>query len=247
VVPRGYHFSIDDVLKALLEASDRGGDLFAIPFFALLEEAHRRFGTKTDLYLFQKQVIDGRERSLAEVSSRLREVLARTDWIRFGPHALDYGTAPYAQDPASQSATIEGIYREVDRFAGAERHARWVRLHYFSEAYESAPALIAAGVEGLLLTDKEAAAYRLSEDNRSLLRERGEVAHAGLSLYRSHLRVENILDLDRRALAETLDAPIQRYGYLSLFTHEYELDRADVRSRMMLCLEILAERAVPSI
>jgi hypothetical protein len=240
-----YHFSIDDVFKALLEASDSGAPLFDHPFFAYLRDLNASFGTRIDLYLFERTGA----RALTEVSSRFRDDFARAPWLRLGPHGKDYATAPYAQAPEDQIATFEAIYREIDRFAGAQSNAKWVRLHYFSEAYEAAPSLAHQGVEALLLTDKDAAAYRLPEPLRAELREKGRIPHAGIELVRSHARVENLVgpSWPWPSVQAALDAPIAKYGYLSLFTHEYELDREEVRERTKACLAYLRSRSLLSI
>jgi hypothetical protein len=244
-----YHFSIDDVLKTLIEASDMGSGLFSHPFYAFLKEMHEAFGTKMDLYLFERTEVGGRMRTLAEVSEALGTDLAAADWLRFGPHAKDYGTAPYAQSPEDQVAAFSAIFDAIDRIAGPDQRSKWVRLHYFSEAYEAAPYLRRAGVEALLLTDKEAAAYRLDEPKRNALRETGRIAHAGIELVRSHLRVENLIgeEWPWPKVQAALAAPLQRYGYLSLFTHEYELDRPEVRAQMRECLAWLSARSLLSI
>jgi hypothetical protein len=244
-----YHFSIDDVLKTLVEASDAGAGLFAHPFYAFLERMHRDHGTKIDLYLFERTEISGRTRTLAEVSESLAPDFAKAEWLRLGPHGRDYATAPYAQSPEEQVETFSAIYREIDRFAGRSRRAKWVRLHYFSEAYEAAPYLSNAGVGALLLTDKEAAAYRLEEPKKSELREKGRISHAGIELIRSHLRVENLVGPGWTwpTVQSAIEAPLTRYGYLSLFTHEYELDRDEVKDRMRECLAFLGSRSLLSV
>jgi hypothetical protein len=241
------HFSVDDVLKALIEATDQALPLFEHPFFAFLQGLHRRFETRVDLYLFERAVIDGRERTLAEVSDRFRPALQEADWIRFGPHAREGALAPYQQSPEEQVATFASIYAQIDRFAGPGRRSAWVRLHYFSEAYAAGPFLRQAGVEALLLTDKDACAYHLPEPLKAELKREGRIAHAELQLARSHHRVENLLAAaDPDVLQAALDGPLRDHGYLSLFTHEYELDRPEVRARTEECLAYLASRAIPS-
>ena len=243
-----YHFSIDDVAKALIEASDRGSGLFAHPFFGFLEQMHDAFGTRMDLYLFERTEVAGWVRSLAEVSDALREDFARADWIRLGPHAKDHATPPYAQTPEDQIAVFASIFGEIDRFAGVERRSKWVRLHYFSETYAAAQHLKDAGVEVLLLTDKEVGAYHLEEAARLELRDQGRIGHAGLELARSHLRVETLIgpDWPWPKVQAALEAPLQRHGYLSLFTHECELDRPEVQTRMRECLAWLSSQSLVS-
>lgn len=246
--PGFYHFSVDDVLAALIDATDRSLPLFEQPFFAFLQQLHRDFGTRMDLYLFERSVIGGRERSLAEVSDRFRRELAAAEWLRFGPHAREPSLAPYQQSQPEQVATFASIYAQIDRFAGPEKRSRWVRLHYFSEAYGAADFLRQAGVESLLLTDKDAVAYQLPEPQRAQLGVEGRIHHAGLQLARSHGRVENLVgeQMSPERWRAALDQPLRRHGYLSLFTHEYELDREEVRARTRDCLEHLHRQGIAS-
>lgn len=243
-----YHFSIDDVFDALIDVSDSGLPLFEHPFFAFLDEAHRRFQIAVDLYLFVKKRIGGVERTLREVSDRLRADLELAPWIRFGPHALDYESPPYAQEPQEQERVFAETYAEIDRFAGRAQRSRWVRLHYFSEAYEIAPFFKREGTEALFLTDKPAAAYRLAEPEKMQLRERGRVTHEGLELFRSHARLELLIDegIDRDAVHRRLERTIEEHGFFSLFTHEVEVVRPEVRALAMDCFEFFAARGIPA-
>ncbi|MFO0749878.1 MAG: hypothetical protein U1F43_30035 [Myxococcota bacterium] len=231
------HFSVDDVFDALVEAGALGS-VFEHPFFALLAEAHARFGTRTDLYLFQAGDVGGARRTLADVPSRLRAELEPLEWLRFGPHALDAATPPYTQRVADQEAVFGATFAEIDRFAGRARRSAAVRLHYFSEAYEAAPHLLAEGVRTLFLTDRDAVSYRLPSEARARLAETGRVEHAGLELLRSHARVE---DLDP-AIEVRADDALARHGYFALFTHERELARPEVRAHLFRTLEHLARR-----
>jgi len=252
VPPNGlrYHFSVDDVFDALIEVSDRGIELFEHPFFAFLEQVHARFETNIDLYLFLQQRVDGRPRHLGQVSATHLDAFQQAAWMRFGPHALDYETPPHAQSAAELQQTFDAIYAEIERFAGPGKNSRWVRLHYFSEPLESSDYLSQRGVESLLLTDKPAVSYRLPEEDRSRLSRKGIVRHGRIDLRRSHFRMENLAAeaaSGPRDMTPTFDGILTASGYLSLFTHEVDLAREEVRKKTLECLDYASTRRIASL
>jgi len=70
-----YHFSVDDVFNALIEISDRKIDVFEHPFFAFLKELHDEFDTNIDLYVFFQRKINGKLRTLRDVSGSIKQEL----------------------------------------------------------------------------------------------------------------------------------------------------------------------------
>ena len=246
---RVYHFSVDDVFAAFVEVSDAGSRLTDHLFFAFLAELHAQFHTVTDLYLFAEHEVAGTVRSLGEVSDRNRAEFENLDWLRLGPHALDFATPPHRQPTEVQRATLERIYAEIDRFGGSVARSRWLRLHYFSESYECADYLRGRGVDGLLLTDKDACAYRLPVAARDELRRHGWTRHAGLDCVRSHLRLEKLVEdgiagerLERQVMSE-----LNRHGFVVLFTHEEALRDPRVRDAARSCVAFLRRLGIASV
>ena len=244
--PVAYHFSVDDVLGALLEVSDARMPLFEHPFFAFLRQLHDEFDVTVDLYLFYRTLVAGRSRTLAEISASVNESLDANPWLRLGPHALDRDTPPHAQSRADQQRTVGAIYAEIDRFAPAAHRSRWVRLHEFSECYEIARYLRSHGVDALLTTDKPAVSYRLPTRCRERLARRGRTVHRGIGLIRSDLRVEQLVaaGLSAVGVRRALDDLLRRRRRVVVFTHEYELARPAVREMTRIVLQHLASRAV---
>ena len=216
----GYHFSIDDVLGDLFEAS--------APLWPFVDEAHARFGIAPDLYVFLRDD----SRCLDAVPL---ELLAARPWLRLGPHARDLATPPHADPEAAR--TLSALYAAIDRAVGRAGRSSWVRLHYVSEPYEAAPQLVAEGVRGLLLTDRDAIAYRLEDAAKAELAETGRITHAGLELRRSHVRLEGLLG---QAPEAVLDRWLAQHGYVTIFTHERELARPEVRALALRCFAHLA-------
>lgn len=244
-----YHFSVDDVFDALLEVSDQRMPLFAHPFFQALAHVHDVFGTHVHLYLFYQKRLSMTTRSLAEVSGTLQEDFRDTDWLHLGPHALDNETPPYAQTPVQQMATFEAIYAEIARFTGRPTTSRWVRLHYFSEAYELAAYFRAKGVEALLSTDKAAISYRLPPDVQARLRDTGTADYQGMTFVRSHWRIETLVQHGFTAprVYHELAAILARQRYVVILTHEYELVRPDVRAMTTTVLQALQQQGAHSL
>lgn len=245
-----YHFSIDDVFESLFEAADRGISLWKQPMFAFLAGLHESHGLKVDLYLFVEGVIDGKRRHLRELPDRLRDDFARArDWVRLGPHARDYERAPYQQTAEENRETFRETFEQIDRLAGPEFRSRQVRLHYFSEAYDSADDLLEAGVEGLFLTDKDAVSYHLPPELTRELAGRGEIEYRGLRLIRSHTRLETLVEThpEPPACRAELDRFIEAHGHLVLFTHEIDLARPEVLELARTCFDHLLERQIISI
>jgi hypothetical protein len=243
-----YHFSVDDVFECLIDATENYASVFQQPFFKFLSRMHQSYGAHTDLYLFNRAPVAGRMRSLAEVSERFRGQFQEATWLRLGPHALEYEVAPHTQTPDEQIATFDEAHREIERFAGAGKTPGFLRLHFFSEAFELGTYFRQKGVHTLLLTDKPVIAYRLDEDKRRQLRREGRLTHANLNLLQSHLRTENLVrdnadtDAIRRRLAQT----VSQYGYVTLFSHEIELKRDDVLAKTAETLRLASQIARPA-
>jgi hypothetical protein len=219
---RFFHLSIDDVLPALVTASDERRSLAEEPMFGTLDHLHESFGMKVDLYLFGTAAVQGRPRALEEVSERVAADLRARSWIRLGPHAERPELPPHRQTLEDLRATLRRLFEGIDRLVGRDARSTWVRLHEFSEAYEAAPFLAAEGVEALLTTDKPAISWRLPPAETDTLGRAGRVRFAGMDFVRSHLRVEELVarGVDRAALAERVRQIVEAHGFVTIFTHE---------------------------
>jgi hypothetical protein len=227
-----YHFSIDDVFDSLIEATDSHIALFEHPFFAFLHSLHANYASSIDLYLFYQKTVQGKQRRLSEVSSHLKKDFMKAKWLRLGPHALDYDTAPYVQSIEAQKKTFNAIYKEIDRFAGPDNRSQWLRLHYFSEAYELANYWQSQGVDTLLLTDKPAVAYRLPSKEREQLAKEGFIKYQRLNLRSSHERMENLVTeaISEPELQTRLASHLEKHNCLILFSHEIDMGEANVQA-----------------
>ncbi|KPF64343.1 hypothetical protein IP69_18380 [Bosea sp. AAP35] len=246
----GYHFSVDDVLESLLMLSDWHLRVGAQPFLAFCTQLASE-GAITDLYLFRRMNgIDGRVRSLDEVANPLViEALAGLAGVRFGPHAENYATAPHAQTLDRQAATMHGLFEIISRLALPESRARWVRLHYFSECFEIAPVFREHGVEALLTTDKPALTWRMGPREAEELGRFGMTEANGLTMIRSHLRLESFADEadDPARFLARIDEVLDSHGFVTLFTHETDMADARVRTLALASVRHFARRGIAAI
>jgi hypothetical protein len=245
-----YHFSVDDVLASLLQLSDWRLDVVGQPCLAFLDRLHREYGAMIDLYLFESAVApDGRVRQLRDVDDRAIAALGAASGFRFGPHAIDYATAPHAQPAPDLIADMERLCATIARLTAPERRSRWVRLHYFSEVWEAAEVWRRHGIEALMTTDKPAIAYRLEPHYREALARAGRTSRAGVGFVRSHLRLESLRgDADDPArFASRIDEVLDCHGFVTLFTHEIDLDDPAVRRLAETALGHLQRRGASPI
>ena len=243
-----YHFSIDDVFECLIDATENYSDLFRQPLFSFLRRMHARYGANVDLYLFNRAHVDGRVRSLQDVSDKFRHQFQYAAWLRLGPHAQEYDVPPHKQTPAEQLETFDETYREIERFAGPAKTTGFVRLHFFSEAFELASYFLARGTHTLMLTDKPAVAYRLDEPRRQQLSRNGWLTHEGLCLLQSHFRMENLVrdNVDAESTYGFIADTIARRGHVCLFTHEIDLQNQLVQAKTEESLRFAAQLARPA-
>lgn len=241
-----YHYSIDDIFDSLIEVTDANVALFEHPFFSFLQSLNADYATSFDLYLFYQKNLQGRLRKLSEIPTRLKKDLISSPWLRFGPHALDYDTPPYTQSPTEQKQTFNAIYAEISRFTSLNNTSRWLRLHYFSEAYELAMYWQSKGVDTLLLTDKPVAAYCLPDQEREKLVSSGFVQYQGLNLRRSQERIENLVDegISSSDLQTRLTSYLKKYGCLILFSHEMNMRVPQVQQITRECLYYATKRGL---
>jgi hypothetical protein len=237
---RWYHFSVDDVFDSLIEITDNNVPLFEHPTFKFFKSMHTMYGARVGLNLFFQKEINGKIRTLREVRDLSAE-LQEAGWIYFGPHALDFETAPYSQSPQDQIKTFDSIYEQIYRFAGKEFCAKFIRLHFYSESYELAEYFASHGVEALFSTDRPAGSHRMPEQIAHDLISHGRAEYRGMNFIRTQFRIEFFVDEQRKEkdLIELFKVSLDQYGCIILYTHEYELVRPEIIEMMERALAAL--------
>ncbi len=244
-----YHFSVDDVFQSLIEVTDKNISLFEHPHFSLLREMHNLYGVRVGLNLFFQKEIDGRIRSLREVRDLRGELKDSGDWIFFGPHALDFDNAPHQQTQDQQITTFDSIYKEIDRFAGNNRYAKWVRLHFYSESYELADYFKLKGVEALFSTDRPVYSHRMPDEIKSDLQIIGSATYREANFIRTQFRVEFFVDqnLKQEEIEVLFEKTVSQFGYIIIYTHEYEFDRKEIHDMICTVFAALEKLSIKSV
>jgi hypothetical protein len=244
-----YHFSVDDVFDCLIDIADQRLPVFRHPFFQFLEQLHEEFNATIDLYLFYQKKSGGRLRTLKDIPADVRETFKECSWLRFGPHALEYETAPYSQTPDEQCQTFQRIYSEITRIAGKSRFSEYVRLHYFSESYELADFFQSVGVKALFTTDKPSVTYRMPDEVKTDLSTRGFAKFQGLSFIRTQLRAEHLADahVTPDALSQLVTVTLAKYRSVVFFSHEEAIAHPEVRQQIRSAFRTLQAFNIPSV
>ena len=214
-----------------------------------MKEVHDVYGAQIDLELFWEGEIDGTAYTLRDVRNLSQEIEEHGQWLRFGPHAQNYTAAPFEQDPEEQKNVFNNIYAEIDRFAGKEYYAKWVRLHYYSESFELASFFKNKGVTALFSTDRDVGSHRMPGDVAKELLEKGCAQYQGMNFIRTQYRVEvftNNRSSDEDLRRMFLEA-LEKYGYIVFYSHEYEFTRSEVRSAFRRVFQVLKDLDVVSI
>ena len=244
-----FHFSIDDVLPALIEVTDKNIPLFDHPMFSLLKEIHEIYGVHVGLYLFYQKEINRKVRNLTEVRDLKKELEEAGGWLYFAPHALDYDTKPFEQPHEDTENVFNTIYTEIDRFAGKGSYASWVRLHFYSESFEFADYFKRRGVSALFSTDRPAGSYRMPEERAQALLAHGHTTYENANFIRTQFRVEFFANdaLSDEAIRALYEGALGTYGYIIIYTHEYEFDRPEIHTYVRKAFEILNSLGVKSL
>ena len=244
-----FHFSIDDVFDSLIEITDKNIPLFEHPYFVMLKKMHDKYGISVGLHLFFEKEIDGKLRSLMDVRDLKKEIKDDGGWIYFAPHALNFETAPYNQSKDEQIKTFDLTYKEIDRFAGRDSYAKWIRLHYYSESYELADYFASKGVNALFSTDKPAGSHRMPQNIKDSLNNEGHATYEGMNFIRTHFRIENFanVNLDELGIKNLIKESFDKYGYIIIYAHEYEFERKEVCQAVETSFKVLNDLSIKSL
>ena len=154
-----YFFSfIDDAIWVFRDLTRKRPDsLFDNPFFAILKNAHDRYGLKTQINLFFRTdyYYGMDEFDLSQMTDAYKaEFTEASDWLKLGFHA--YQEFP---DYPHVNSTYDDIYKlfsmirdEVIRFAGEKSFAYGVIPHWVPVSFDGCRALRDCGAELVCVT-----------------------------------------------------------------------------------------------
>lgn len=243
-----YHFSIDDSFDALIEISDKNLPILKHTYFKYLYNLHIKYGLTPSLYLFFQKEFKGRLRTLKEVRNIKKELLDEKGkpWMLFGPHSLDFDTAPYSQSPKHQEKVFTSIYKEIDRFAGKPAHSKFVRLHYYSESYELADFFRKKGTDYLFTTDREVKSYRMGSAVERKLKATSTAQYKKMNFVSTHHRLEFFREEGWKfeEIRKIFNQTLKKFGFIVFYTHECEFKIPRTKVLLNSSLNILKDMGV---
>lgn len=231
------HFSVDDVLKSLIEVGDKKVKLLDHWFFSFLYKIHKKYKINICLYLFYEEIIRGKFRNLSEIPSIKNQI--KNNWLKFGAHGLNYQNPPHKISVNKQKKHISKIYKEIIRFSGKNNLAKKVRLHEYSECFEIKNFLKKYKVNSLFSTDRKVGSHRLKKKNSEELLNNGLTHYKGMKFIRTDLRVENMINRSEKKIISKIKKILEKKNFLIIYTHEYDLKNKNCRITLNKILKII--------
>lgn len=229
------HFSVDDVLKSLIEISDKKMKLKDHWFFSFLYKIYKQYNLKISLYLFYQEKIDNKIRDLTEIRDLKNEL--KENWLFFGAHSNSDDEPLHAQSFKNQKKHIKKIYKQIERFSGKKYLASKVRFHQYSECYELSHLLKEYNVNTLFTTDKKIGSHRLNAACKKKLLQKGYTRFNNINFIRTDFRVENMVKLTIKKNINNIKNILTKKKFLIIYTHEYELKKKFTREKFLILLE----------
>ena len=165
-------FFIDDVIWVLRDlTNERPKSIYDHPFIAMLYDAHKKYGFKVQLNLFNRTDFFylGKEFTLADMTDAYKaEWEEASSWLRLAFHAKqEFPGYPYA------NADYSDVYddctyarNEIKRFAGEKSLANAMVVHWLPMSLEGCRALYDCGIK---IIDASIGEKLPEEDNFELL------------------------------------------------------------------------------
>lgn len=232
------HISLDDV-KGIFKALtyDSLSSIFDTRTLRFLREMHQLYGTVFYLFCTYR---DG-DFSLEKVPGNYAEEFRRNaDWLKFGFHCYDEGIIYKGKSEADFKRHFSSFQRQIKRIAGQDETINALRIHSFQGDREICRILRAEGVSTLFTADDDRCSYYLDEEAISELKNSGSYYDQSLDLMfvRSCTRLENSVG----AMEEIEKYRNAGWDIISIFTHEWQMDRENIRNKFELCCQWKGEK-----
>jgi hypothetical protein len=194
------HFLIDDVVWVLRDvARNRPRSLFDNPFLAMLKNAYKRYGVKTQLNLFYRLG----DFDLSQMPDCYRrEWEAQAHWLKLSFHSKLENELPYISSGYDEVfRDCHDVHCEILRFASEINLAATTTVHYCRATNDGIRALYDNGVRGLLglygTPKKPRCSYQTTPEQDFMIRN-GEIsvnngiAYAGIDVVINDCTVDEI-------------------------------------------------------
>ncbi len=235
-----FHFSLDDVkgiFKALIE--DNPDSIFETRTLGFLEKMHELYDIEIDLYCTYQHYWY----CMKNVSDRYKKQFLDNGWINFGFHCFDEerSICDYSENFEDEYGRFEN---DIYRITGQNDSGKVLRLHGFEGSKGICMFLKNKGMQYLLGADTNRNSYFL--DKSANLRLQNELMYhddnTGIDFIRSCTRLEDVKD----ASFSEFDKEIRRYydkraDLIPIYTHEWQLDKSEIRNLFENCCSISME------
>lgn len=226
--------SLDDVkgIFKFLAKNPGAKSIFETDTLGFLKKLHQNYGTEFVLFCMCKS----KDFSLEQVSDCYRaEFLENREWLHFGFHALDENSN-YEKASGEQAITDYQItMSQIRRITGAERFSDTIRLHGFAGNREVCRALKEQGIRCFLTADDVRHSYYLTQEEQEQIRSKGMYFEKSEGLWFCHSLTR--LEKSENPVSELQSAFARGFQTASVFTHEWQVDREDVRMKLQACCE----------
>ncbi len=235
-----FHFSVDDVFNSLIEISDKKILLKDHWFFKQLYDLWKNYGVKTSCNLFFEGIVNDKKRNLQEVRCIKNEIAE--GWLFFGPHALNSSTPPFKQNKTQQIKTFNGIYKEIDRFAGTKNRCKYIRLHHYSESYQLNNYWKQKKIKGLFSTDRSVGSHTMPNYISKKLINYGNAEYKSTLFIKTDFRVEWLSKIRKNIQSEILkvfNLKLKKKKFIIIYSHEYELKKNKNKKMLIKCISLI--------
>jgi len=225
------HISLDDtkgIFKVLSKKSVES--IFDTRTLSFLRRMHLCYGTIFYLYC----TCEDDNFSLEKVPEfYYNEFKDNLDWLKYGYHCHNESVSISEISNDDFNSQYFEFQKQIKRIAGQISHPEILRIHGFESNREKCNILRHDGVRILLTADDERKSYYLDELQINEINKKGILYDSSTDLHfvKSCTRLENctniILELNKMLSTGC--------NIISVFTHEWQMDREDIRQKFEIC------------
>ncbi len=234
------HFSLDDVkgiFKYLI--SNRPRSIFETRTLNFLDRMHEIYGISVDMYCTYQHL----GYSLNDVPDIYRNQFEENKWLRFGYHCLDE-TIDINENELVFIKSYSQFQKILFSVIGQNKIINSLRLHRFAGNKDICMYLKQSGVNCLLTADDGRDSYYLNKFENAILADSYQYydKETDISFVRSCTRLENFKREDFSDLEKEVYLYLdKKCDIIPVFSHEYLLDRVEVRNRFERCCQLSLE------
>lgn len=225
------HLSLDDtkgIFKAL--CTESLSSIFETRTLAYLKKMNYKYGTC--FYLFCTCADD--TYSLKNVSDKYKnEFLLNENWLKFGFHCYKENLSYVAGVDKNFENDYCFFNYHIKRITGQKNKVDALRLHGFQGTEHICDYLHKQGIKILFTADDQRKSYYLNKDAMLSLETHGLYFDEKIKMtfIKSCIRLENAEDI----WLEMDNKKRRKENIISVFTHEWQMDRKDIREKIELC------------